>query len=85
MSQFTLQDLRLVMREAAGENTDVDIDGDILDTPFGDLNYDSLAILEVTVRVERKFGIKLGDDEVGEVKRPREFLDLVNARLDGAA
>ncbi|MBB5080433.1 acyl carrier protein [Nonomuraea endophytica] len=81
MTVFTLDDLRRIMREAAGEGDAVDLDGDILDTPFGDLDYDSLAVLEMTVRVEREFGVKLGDDEVGGVKLPSEFIDLVNSRL----
>ncbi|MFI9555130.1 acyl carrier protein [Nonomuraea endophytica] len=81
MTVFTLDDLRRIMREAAGEGEAVDLDGDILDTPFGDLDYDSLAVLEMTVRVEREFGVKLGDDEVGGVKLPSEFIDLVNSRL----
>ncbi|MER6950329.1 acyl carrier protein [Nonomuraea sp. NPDC005983] len=81
MIVFTLDDLRRIMREAAGEGESVDLDGDILDTPFADLDYDSLAVLEMTVRVEREFGVKLGDDEVGGVKLPREFIELVNDRL----
>ncbi|MEV4895161.1 acyl carrier protein [Nonomuraea sp. NPDC050547] len=81
MTVFTLDDLRRIMREAAGEGEAVDLDGDILDTPFADLDYDSLAVLEMTVRVEREFGVKLGDDEVGGVKLPSEFIDLVNSRL----
>ncbi|MFI6294199.1 acyl carrier protein [Nonomuraea sp. NPDC050790] len=81
MTVFTLDDLRRIMREAAGEGEAVDLDGDILETPFADLDYDSLAVLEMTVRVEREFGVKLGDDEVGGVKLPSEFIDLVNSRL----
>jgi act minimal PKS acyl carrier protein len=81
MTVFTLDDLRRIMREAAGEGEFVDLDGDIHDTPFTDLDYDSLAVLEITVRVEREFGVKLGDDEVGGVKLPREFIELVNDRL----
>ncbi|MFF4775710.1 acyl carrier protein [Microtetraspora fusca] len=84
MSQFTLQDLRRVMREAAGEDAGVDLDGDILDTSFADLQYDSLAVLEITVRVERELGVKLGDDAV-ESATPRDFLALVDARLAEAA
>ena len=43
MPQFTLEDLKRVLREAAGEDESVDLDGGIMDTEFGELGYDSLA------------------------------------------
>ncbi|GAB3153518.1 acyl carrier protein [Microbispora hainanensis] len=85
MSQFTIQDLRRIMREAAGEDASVDLDGEIHDTSFEDLRYDSLAVLEITVRVERELGIKLGDGETDKTQTPREFLAMVDARLTQAA
>jgi act minimal PKS acyl carrier protein len=79
--ELTLTDLTRIMRESAGEDENVNLDGDILDVSFSDLGYDSLALLETAGRIEREFGIRLGDDTVGEAETPRQFLDLVNATV----
>jgi act minimal PKS acyl carrier protein len=81
MARFTLDDLRQVLRTAAGEDESVDLDGDILDTDFGDLGYDSLAILETASLVERNFDVRLPDDDVGVQHTPRTFVDFVNSIL----
>ncbi|MFJ9675062.1 acyl carrier protein [Streptomyces sp. NPDC101221] len=80
---FTLDDLRRVLLEAAGADENVDLDGDILDTDFEELSYESLAILETCGRIEREYGISLDDSVVTEAKTPRALLSLVNAQLAG--
>ncbi len=85
MRELTLADLIEIMREAAGEDESVNLDGDILDSAFDDLGYDSLAVLETASRIERKYGVSLSDDTVQEAKTPRILLDLVNQALAGAA
>ncbi|MEU9645483.1 acyl carrier protein [Streptomyces sp. NPDC048188] len=82
---FTLDDLRRVLLEAAGADESVDLDGDILDTDFEELSYESLAILETCGRIEREYGISLDDSVVTEAKTPRALLSLVNAQLAGVA
>jgi minimal PKS acyl carrier protein len=79
MSEFTMDDLRTVMQEAAGENRH--LQGDVLDEQFTELGYDSLALLEAAARVERSFGVKIGDDDIAGVGTPRDFIQLVNDRL----
>jgi act minimal PKS acyl carrier protein len=81
MARFTLEDLKQTLRAAAGEDESVDLDGDILDVEFGELGYDSLGILETASHIERGFGIKLPEDEVGTLQTPREFIDFVNSML----
>lgn len=76
---FELQDLRRVLRESAGADQGVDLDGDILDIAFYDLGYDSLAIMETAARITREFGIPIDDDALATAKTPRDLLDLVNA------
>jgi minimal PKS acyl carrier protein len=83
MSQFSLDDLRNLMREAAGDAGQ--LDGDIIDVGFYELGYDSLALLEAAARIERTYGVQIGDDEVGKIETPRDFLQLVNAQLASAA
>jgi minimal PKS acyl carrier protein len=76
---FTLDDLRRVLVSAAGAEEGVDLDVDILDIPFTDLGYDSLALLETAARIGTEYGISLRDDAVVEAATPRALLDLVNA------
>lgn len=81
MAQFTLDDLKEALRTAAGEDESVDLDGGILDLEFGDLGYDSLAIMETASHIERGYGVQLPEDEVGNKQTPREFIDFVNSAL----
>ncbi|MFJ9349728.1 acyl carrier protein [Streptomyces sp. NPDC101237] len=78
---FTLDDLKRILLEAAGADESVDLDGDILDTDFEELSYESLAILETCGRIEREYAITLDDSVVTEAKTPRELLALVNTQL----
>lgn len=78
---FTLDHLKRILLEAAGADENVDLDGDILDTDFEELSYESLAILETCGRIERDYGITLDDSVVTEARTPRALLDLVNAQL----
>ncbi|OLB79496.1 MAG: actinorhodin polyketide synthase [Actinobacteria bacterium 13_2_20CM_2_71_6] len=79
MQQLTIEELKATLLECAGTDEAVDFDGDILDTPFSDLGYDSLALLETTGRIARIRGVRLSDDIVVTAKTPRELIDLVNA------
>ncbi len=82
MSDLTIEllDLRRILRESAGAEQGVDLDGDILDTTFADLGYDSIAIMETAARLAREYGVAIDDDALLEATTPRLFLDLVNAR-----
>ncbi|WP_409491263.1 acyl carrier protein [Amycolatopsis sp. cmx-11-12] len=77
-----LRELTSILRESAGEEEGVDLDGDILDTPFEELGYDSLALFNTVGRIEREMGIALPDDVVAEATTPRFLLDRVNTALD---
>lgn len=81
MAMFTLDDLKQTIRACAGQDESVDLSGDILDTTFSDLGYDSLAVMETSSRVERDYDVELPEEEVGELKTPRDFVDFVNSRL----
>jgi len=81
MAGFTIDDLRRSLRAAAGEDESIDLDGDIMDSEFGELGYDSLAILETASHIERGFQVRLPEDEVGEQQTPRAFIDFVNSIL----
>lgn len=78
---FTLEDLKRILREAAGEEDGVEVDAGTLDTLFDELGYESLALLETGLRIEREFGIKLDDETMFEAATPRALIDVVNAHL----
>jgi minimal PKS acyl carrier protein len=78
---FTLDDLKATLRQAAGVAEGVDLDGDILDTEFDALGYESLALLEAGSLVERAYGIALDEGAVNDARTPRAFLDVVNSQL----
>ncbi|WP_327208863.1 acyl carrier protein [[Kitasatospora] papulosa] len=77
MKGFTLADLKRVMRECAGEGENVDLDGDILDAPFENLGYDSLALLETATRIERELGVRMPEEVLSGARTPRLLLDAV--------
>lgn len=76
---FALTDLVRLLQESAGVEDGVDwTAGDVLDTPFLELGYDSLALLQVTGRIKREFRLPLPDDVVADALTPRGLLRTVN-------
>ncbi|GHB08720.1 acyl carrier protein [Streptomyces thermoviolaceus] len=81
MARMTLDDLRTLLIACAGADEGSDLSGDILDTPFEDLGYDSLALMETAARIERDYGVTLSDEQVTDGLTPRILLALVNEAL----
>lgn len=79
--EFTLQDLTRILLDGAGADESVDLDGNILDTDFEVLGYESLALLETGGRIEREFGIELDDEVFTDNTTPRALVAAVNAQL----
>ncbi|MGH6656854.1 MAG: acyl carrier protein [Actinocrinis sp.] len=71
--------LTRMLRESAGVEEGVDLDGDVLDTPFVEIGYDSLALLQVTGRIRREYGIDLPDDVVSDAETFRSLLETIQA------
>ncbi|WP_210589424.1 acyl carrier protein [Streptomyces sp. GESEQ-35] len=84
-AHFSLDDLKRILHEGSGVPEGADLDGDILDTQFTDIGYDSLALLETAGRVEREYGIDLGESVLGDGTTPRSFVDAVRAYLSTRA
>lgn len=78
--RLSIEDLRRLLRECAGVDQESSLDGDILDTAFADLGYDSLAMLETAGRIAREYGVNLDDDVVTSARTPRALLSLVNGQ-----
>lgn len=81
MHTFTEDDLRRVMRVAVGVDDSVDLDGDITDTEFTDLGYDSLAMMEIMSRVEKEYGISVPDEAIAELPTPGRLVAYVGNRI----
>lgn len=81
---FTIDDLKAILREGAGADEGVDLDGDILDAEFDALGYESLAMLETAGRIEREYGISLDEEIFADARTPRALIALVNGHLPSA-
>lgn len=81
VSELTIDGLKEIMREAAGDDDSVQLGKDILDTPFLDMGFDSLALLETVALIKRKYGVAVADDELADLGTPRELLSKVNDEL----
>jgi acyl carrier protein len=64
-SNEILADLAIIVEEVAGVSADdVQLDKSFVD----DLDVDSLSMVEVVVAAEEKFGVRIPDDEVKNLK-----------------
>lgn len=79
MTEFTIDDLRRIMRGSAGAEDGERLEGDALDADFADLGYDSLAVLEIHSQIENTFDLTLPDDALSRMRTPRETVSVVNA------
>lgn len=76
-----IEDIKRIVRQAAGQSEDVDFDSDISQERFADMGYDSIALLEVGSLIEQEYDISLDDFTVAEAETPAELLAAVNVRL----
>ncbi|PSL46011.1 act minimal PKS acyl carrier protein [Saccharothrix carnea] len=84
-AKFTIDDLKRILREGAGTDETVDLDGDIAGSDFEELGYESLALLETGSRIEREYGISLDEDALADARTPAALVDLVNSHLAARA
>lgn len=81
MQRFTFEHLKEALRASAGVDGSADLTQDVLDRSFDELGYDSLALLELTGRVQRDFGVPMPDDARQHMPTPRAALDYINTRF----
>ncbi|ORT57121.1 acyl carrier protein [Streptomyces sp. CB03238] len=82
MPEITLAYLVSIIKECAGDSDAADLDGDILDVTFQDLGYDSLALLEVSARLQQNVGVSIPEDAM---ETPRGTLRLINDKISEVA
>ncbi|MFE8993831.1 acyl carrier protein [Streptomyces collinus] len=80
MPQIGLPRLVEIIRECAGDSDVRDLDGDILDVTYQDLGYDSLALLEISAKLEQDLGVSIPGEEL---KTPGHTLQLINTEKAG--
>ncbi|MDH6113742.1 act minimal PKS acyl carrier protein [Kitasatospora sp. MAP12-15] len=86
MNRFSVDDLLRILRAGAGTDTRIEVAVEQLtDTPFAELGYDSLALLELTSRIEREYGIAIPDGEVEQKETPGQVVEYVNSLLTEVA
>jgi act minimal PKS acyl carrier protein len=81
MQSLTIDELKVIMRECAGDDGGNLMDGDIADIEFGELGYDSLALLETAGRIQRQYGVMLDENLLPEMTTPGAFVRVVNDLL----
>lgn len=81
MSELTIEGLKEILNEAAGEDDSFQSGQNVLDTPFIELGFDSLALLETVALIKRKYGVGVADDELADIETPRALLAKVNGVL----
>jgi acyl carrier protein len=77
--QFTIEDLKGILVDRVGMN-----EGDVPSDPstsFEDAGLDSLAILEIQLEVQQRYGFEIDEAEAANVKTLQDAVDLVNAKL----
>jgi minimal PKS acyl carrier protein len=81
VSDFSMTELKEIMRAGAGVPDDVDLDGDIADIEFDELGYDSLALLELISQFSRRYGVSIPDEALTEMPTPARALCYLNDHL----
>jgi minimal PKS acyl carrier protein len=78
---FSLDDLRNLMRAYAGIDESVDMNGNIGGHTFEELGYDSLAVLEMTAKIQNTLSVVITDNTAQELTTPQLLVDYVTTRL----
>ena len=73
-----LTDLAAIVEEVAGvDAADVTADKSFVD----DLDIDSLSMVEIAVQAEDKFGVKIPDDQLANLKTVGDAVKYIGANL----
>jgi act minimal PKS acyl carrier protein len=81
MCEFTLEDLKHILRTSVGVDESIDLDSDIIDVPFAELGYDSLALLEIASSIEQQFDVSIPDDAALGMETPRAAINCANQQV----
>jgi minimal PKS acyl carrier protein len=84
VTELTITDVKRILERAAGASADADWHSpEAVGTPFVDMGYDSLAILQMAMGLELEYGVEVGEDRLHDLVTPGDVLVFVNTRLAG--
>lgn len=81
MGTFTVTELKGIMLKAADGAAPPSLDGDFLDQPFPELDFDSLAVLEIATLIQQDYHLAISDEALAGLTTPRTVLDFVVQQL----
>jgi act minimal PKS acyl carrier protein len=84
VAPLTIDSLKRILRDDVGVPEGADLDGEILDVSFANLGYDSLAMLQIILAIQQRYGVSLPDEAMGEMKTPQAAINYVNGLLVGS-
>ncbi|HEU5473632.1 MAG TPA: acyl carrier protein [Actinophytocola sp.] len=74
------------LRQVAGDDDAIDLAAAVdSDTSFGDIGFDSIALLEVLNLLKREHGVRLDDDVLEYARTPATLLDAIQKGRQDAA
>jgi act minimal PKS acyl carrier protein len=82
MTRYRADQLTSLMISAAGKPEGGQQDGQLLNTTFTELGYDSLAVLEITGRIHKTWGIDIPESMAPDLQTPRLLLEYVNKTVE---
>ncbi|WP_018681695.1 acyl carrier protein [Actinokineospora enzanensis] len=82
--EFTLDELAEILRTGSGADDSAPLDVSTAHTEFTELGYDSLALLDLTSHVQRRYGVVIPDDAVEDMPTPAVAVRYINDRLAAA-
>lgn len=68
--------LQLALRDLVAEIAELDVDDVDLDTPFAQVDIDSLMAMEIAVHAEGRFGVRYTEAELRRVTTVRALAEL---------
>lgn len=78
-TQFTLADLQQILINRIGVDEE-DIPDDP-DATFDSIGLDSLAVMELQLEVEQRYGFRISQEDAEKIRSFRESVDYVNGQL----
>lgn len=84
MARFSVDDIRRILRECAGEPDSMSLEDDISAVSFEEMGYDSLAVLEMAARIQQEFLVAIPDEVVVELPTPDAVVGYVGPRIAAA-
>ncbi len=78
---MTMDELRAILIECAGENESRTLNRDISHIEFDALGYDSLALIETVARIRQRLGVNIPGEAIIELTTPAALLAAVNGAL----